>query len=123
MGWQNIHHPCILALIDMIFVSQGLSTAYVSKELIKALKQDAQPGAKVAAAKLIFELTGRLENKLIIETEKPVYDYSVLSDDEYALYKSFVIRLEQTIKTISIDGRAIDGTREIENGGLSEESV
>lgn len=123
MGWQNIHHPCILTLIDIIFVASGLSTAYVSKELIKALKQDAQPGAKVQAAKLIFELTGRLENKLIIETEKPVYDYSVLTDDEYALYKSLVLKLEQTIKTIPIDGRTFNQIGGADGGGLSEESI
>lgn len=123
MGWQNIHHPCILTLIDIIFVAAGLSTAYVSKELIKALKQDTQPAAKVAAAKLIFELTGRLENRLIIEQDKPVYDYSVLTDEELATYKALTFKLEQTIKTIAVNGRTIEQNGIDNGGGVSEESI
>jgi hypothetical protein len=89
MGWQNMRHPCIQALIDMVYTNEGLGRIALDKELVKTIKQDWDRGPKIQALKLAYELQGELKNTLDI-TVTPGIDYARYTDEQLIQLKQLL---------------------------------
>lgn len=112
-GMQNLSHPCIGALVDMIMVTSGASDLNLMKQTVKVLNQDANLPAKVQALRLMFEVKGRLKDHIEV-TIKQEIDVSKYTTEQ-------LLQLDELIKIgrpIEIEGRTVEDSEYDDTRGI-----
>lgn len=76
-----MHNKRVQALMDIIFVKNGLTGLKVDKEFAKLIAQDVDLKTKAVAIKLFYEMTGAFQRRLTVTLEKTV-DPSILTIEQ-----------------------------------------
>ncbi|OHB92407.1 MAG: hypothetical protein A2Z57_12055 [Planctomycetes bacterium RIFCSPHIGHO2_12_39_6] len=69
-AWRLLTNADILKYINVMLDSEGFNDAFVDKQLLLAITQNADLGAKVAAIREFNKLKKRIEDKLTITVTK-----------------------------------------------------
>lgn len=94
-------------MIDIIYVASGITDLEIYKEMVKAMKQNINYPAKVAAGKLLLEATGRLKERIEISISNKI-DYSVYTPDQLLQLENLLsIGSGNKPEPLQIEGRTI----------------
>lgn len=113
-GNQLMRHPCVMGLVDIIYVGVGASDLQIYKNIVETMQQSINFPAKIQAARTLLEAKGKLKDIDINMNITHTFDVTKLTTEELEILERAAIRN----KIIDITGRTKEAESGDDNSGI-----